>query len=416
MSTPYNQFDQNEQRNSMNDSKTADRESRVHSSDTKIGLINILIALARHKMLVILLPFATAVIAALISTVLPNAYKANTKLLPPQQAQSSASTILSQLGGVAGLGAGIAGLKSPNDLYIGMLRSRAVADRIIARFDLKKLYETPSQETARKYLEENTVINSGKDGLIVIEVEDKNQKLVADLANAYVDELLRLTRTLAVTEASQRRLFFEQQLEMAKNNLAKAEVSLKSSMDSRGVISVDSESRAIVETVARLKAQISAKEIELNSMRAFLTPTHPDFKRVQEELNSLNVELSKLQNGRGNVETAEPTQSKHGGLENIQLLRDLKYNQMLYELLAKQYEIARMDEAKDPSVIQVLDRAVAPERKFKPKRAVIVIMSTFVAFLMALFLVMFIELKRKALSSPDVANGWREFKSSLRFR
>jgi tyrosine-protein kinase Etk/Wzc len=400
----------------MNDSKTADRESRVHSGDTEISLINILIALARHKMLLILLPLATAVIAALISIVLPNAYKANTKLLPPQQAQSSASTILSQLGGVAGLGAGIAGLKSPNDLYIGMLRSRTVADRIIARFDLKKLYETPSQEAARKYLEENTIINSGKDGLITIEVEDKNQKLVADLANAYVDELLRLTRSLAVTEASQRRLFFEQQLEMAKNNLAKAELSLKSSMDARGVISVDAESRAIVETVARLKAQISAKEIELNSMRAFLTPTNPEFRRIQEELTSLNAELSKLQNGRGNVETSDPPQSKQSGLENIQLLRDMKYNQMLYELLAKQYEIARMDEAKDPSVIQVLDRAVAPERKFKPKRAIIVIMSTFVAFLMSLFLVMFIELKKKALSSPDVANGWQEFKSSLRFR
>jgi tyrosine-protein kinase Etk/Wzc len=391
----------------MNDSKTADRESRVHSGDTEISLINILIALARHKMLLILLPLATAVIAALISIVLPNAYKANTKLLPPQQAQSSASTILSQLGGVAGLGAGIAGLKSPNDLYIGMLRSRTVADRIIARFDLKKLYETPSQEAARKYLEENTIINSGKDGLITIEVEDKNQKLVADLANAYVDELLRLTRSLAVTEASQRRLFLEKQQEMAKNKKAKAE---------RGVISVDAESRAIVETVARLKAQISAKEIELNSMRAFLTPTNPEFRRIQEELTSLNAELSKLQNGRGNVETSDPPQSKQSGLENIQLLRDMKYNQMLYELLAKQYEIARMDEAKDPSVIQVLDRAVAPERKFKPKRAIIVIMSTFVAFLMSLFLVMFIELKKKALSSPDVANGWQEFKSSLRFR
>jgi len=400
----------------MSDSKIEDRESRVRSGDTEIGLINILIALARHKRLMILLPLATAVIAAVISVVLPNVYKANTKLLPPQQAQSSASAILSQLGGVAGLGAGIAGLKSPNDLYVGMLRSRTVADRIIARFDLKKLYETSSQEHARKYLEENTVINSGKDGLISIEVEDKNQKLVADLANAYVDELLRLTRTLAVTEASQRRLFFEQQLELSKNNLAKAELSLKAAMESRGVISVDSESRAIVETVARLKAQISSKEIELNSMKAFLTPTHPDFRRAEEELSSLRGELSKLENGRGSVDGSEQSQSKQGGLENIQLLRDVKYYQMLYELLAKQYEIARMDEAKDPSVIQVLDRAVIPERKFKPQRAMIVLMSAFVAFLMALFLVTFIELKKKALSSPDVADGWREFKSSLRFR
>jgi len=400
----------------MSDSKIEDRESRVRSGDTEIGLINILIALARHKRLMILLPLATAVIAAVISMVLPNVYKANTKLLPPQQAQSSASAILSQLGGVAGLGAGIAGLKSPNDLYVGMLRSRTVADRIIARFDLKKLYETSSQEHARKYLEENTVINSGKDGLISIEVEDKNQKLVADLANAYVDELLRLTRTLAVTEASQRRLFFEQQLELSKNNLAKAEFSLKAAMESRGVISVDSESRAIVETVARLKAQISSKEIELNSMKAFLTPTHPDFRRAEEELSSLRGELSKLENGRGSVDGSEQSQSKQGGLENIQLLRDVKYYQMLYELLAKQYEIARMDEAKDPSVIQVLDRAVIPERKFKPQRAMIVLMSAFVAFLMALFLVTFVELKKKALSSPDVADGWREFKSSLRFR
>jgi capsule polysaccharide export protein KpsE/RkpR len=179
-----------------------------------------------------------------------------------------------------------------------MLKSRTIADRIVNRFNLKKVYEVDSQEMARSRLAASTDITSGKDGLIVIQVEDRDQKLVADLANAYTGELLDLTKVLAVTEAGQRRVFYERQLSGAKDNLAKAEAALRGNLDTQGVMSVETEGKAVLETVARLRAQVSAKEIELNSMRPFVTPTHPDFRRAEEELASLRKELANLQNGR----------------------------------------------------------------------------------------------------------------------
>ena len=388
-------------------------ERKAASVDDEISFMDLLIVFAKHKKKILGATIAVAVLSSAISLVVPKTYLASTKLLPPQQTQSSAAALLSQLGGIAGAAAaGAAGIKNPNDMYIGMLKSRTVADRLIARFELRKVYQLDSQERARKRLEDSTAVMSGKDGLISIEVEGADQKLVAPLANAYVDELFRITKTLAVTDASQRRLFYERQLEATKDNLAKAEIALKGSMDTRGMVSVDAESRAILETVARLRALASAKEIELNALRPFVTTVNPDYRRAEEELKGLRAELAKLENGRG---SAAPSSEKQSGLENIKLLRDLKYQQMLYEVLAKQYEIARIDEAKDPSVIQVLDPAVEPEQRAKPRRALIVILSTIFAFLASAFWAFALEARRKAMLSPDAAARWDELKSHLRF-
>jgi uncharacterized protein involved in exopolysaccharide biosynthesis len=397
----------------MTDAKITFQPSDSAEHRSELGLFDLMIALAKNKKLLVVLPLAVAIISTGASFALPNIYKASTTLLPPQQAQSSAAAVLSQLGGVAGMAAGVAGLKNPNDMYVAMLKSRSVTDTIVKNFDLKKLYETESQEKARKYLEDSTVITAGKDGLITIEVEDTHKKLVASLANAYVQELGRLTKVLAVTEASQRRVFFEQQLELAKNNLTTAEVSLKNGLDARGVISVDTESRAIVETVARLKAQVSAKEIQLGSMQAFVTTNHPEFKRTQEELISLRAELAALENGRKSKE-GDPEQINginKNGLANIKLIRDVKYYQMLYELLAKQYEVARLDEAKQPSIVQVLDSAVEPETKWKPKRTIIVMIATLIAFFSTTLWVFFKEAKIRAMTVPRTAARWKELTS-----
>jgi uncharacterized protein involved in exopolysaccharide biosynthesis len=401
-----------------NPSQTGTQAGAVEHENGELSLMDFLIGIAKRKKQLILLPLAVGVVSAAVSFALPNIYQANTKLLPPQQAQSGAAALLSQLGGMAGLAAGSVGLKNPNDLYIGMLRSRTVADRLIEQFNLKKVYDTDSSEKARKQLEENTAIAAGKDGIITIEVQDKDQQLVARLANAYVAELLKLTSVLAVTEAGQRRVFFERQLELAKNNLAKAEVALKGSLDTHGVVSVDAESRSVLETVARLRAQISAKEIKLNSMRAFVTSSHPEFKETTEELASLRAELSRLENGRPDAspDTAANTDGK-GGLENIKLLRDVKYYQMLYELLAKQYEVARLDEANGSTVVQVLDPAVVPERKFKPKRATIVILSVSFTFLFAALWAFAAEAREKAVRlGLQPSSRWKEFLKHLRSR
>lgn len=381
--------------------------------ERQFGVLDVLIVMAKYKKLIICLPIVAAIASAAISFVLPNIYKASTKLLPPQQSQSGAAALLSQLGGAAGALAG-SSLKNPNDLYIGMLKSRTIGDKLIAKFDLQNVYDEETMEKTRLTLENNTVIAAGKDGLITIDVEDNDKKRATQLANTYVAELVSLTKILAVTEASQRRVFFERQLEQSKDNLAKAEMALKGALDTHGVISVDADSRAIVETVGRLRAKISAKDIEISAMKAFVTTSNPDYKRVQEELISLRSELSKLENGRPDLESdGHPDVSgstKQVGLENIKILRDVKYYQMLYELLAKQYEVARLDEAKDTAIIQVLDPAIEPERKFKPKRSVLILISTMLAFFVAVGWAFVKDARKKMLGDPNGKARWEEFK------
>ncbi|MBQ5963380.1 GNVR domain-containing protein [Massilia sp. ZL223] len=377
----------------------------------KIDVLDLLIVFAKHKRLLFWLPLAAAVVAAAIAFWLPPVFRSTTTLMPPQQQQSGAAALLSQLGGAASMVAGAAGIKNPNDIYVGMLRSRTVADALITRFKLLDVYELPSMEKTRLLLEERSTISSNKEGMITIVVEDLDPRRSAQLASAYVEELEKLTKRLAVTSAAQRRLFYERQLERAKNKLGDIEAQLKTTIETRGVISVDAESRAVAEVIGRLRAQVSAKEIQLGSLQAFVTPSNVQYKRAQEELESLRAELSRLENGRtGSGIAAEGSQSK-AGFESVKMLRDLKYHQMLFELLAKQYEMARLDEANDPSVIQVLDEAIVPERKFKPKRGLIIV----VAGLTALVFAMALALAREGLLFSIRSGGekWGRLRSYL---
>lgn len=400
----------------MNKSPNGSCRAEAPADEDKVSVVDLIIVLAKRKKLIIGSTITAAILSAGISFALPERYEAIVKLLPPQQSQSAAAAWLSQLGG-ASMGA-MAGLKSPNELYVGMLRSRTVAERLIVAFKLKEVYGTSSSEKAIRELESNTVVSSGKDGIITLRVEDENKKLVAKLANAYVDELFRLTKGLAITEAAQRRMFFERQLLATKDQLADAEVALKRVLATRGVVSVDSESRALLEMVARLRAQISAKEVHLDSLRSFVTESNPDFKRKVAELASLRGELFKLENGtlsgRGAPLNAESGVSERG-LESIKLLRDVKYQQMLYELLAKQFEVARLDEAKDPAIVQVLDAAVEPERKSRPKRGMIVLLGTFLTFAAAVAWAIISDARRRSMRSPESAAQWAELGKHLRF-
>jgi uncharacterized protein involved in exopolysaccharide biosynthesis len=397
----------------MNESSTRNAHEQTNPVESEFGILDTMVIVARRKRLIITLPIVVGLFVTALSFALPNVYKAGARLLPPQQ-QSTGMALLSQLGGSASLAAGMAGLKNPNDLYVAMLKSRTVADRLISRFALQTAYNTKSLEETRSELANNTSVISGKDGLIVIEVEDHDRKRVAMIANAYVEELLHLTRTLAVTGASQRRLFFQKELEAAKDNLAKAEMALKQSLNSRGVTSVDAESRAVIERLARLRAEVSAKEIQLNAMRAFVTEANPEFMRVSEELKSLRAELARTANGTENSTlNAEQTPE---GLQSIKILRDVKYYEMLYELLSKQFEFARLEEAKDPSLIQVLDPAIEPERKVKPRRALLVLGSMLAAMVGVIAWVIVAEKKKRLLSSPAMAEKWDELSSLVGFK
>jgi uncharacterized protein involved in exopolysaccharide biosynthesis len=325
--------------------------------------------------------------------------------------------LLGSLGGLAGLAGGAAGIKSPNDLHIGMLKSRTVADKMIARFNLKQKFEAKTMEATRAALAGATVIAAGKDGFISIEYSDKDPKFAASVANAYVEELDKLNNTLAVTEASRKRLFFETQLKMTRDNLAAAEVGFKQTQERTGLIQPEAQGQAIIMAASNLRAQVTAAEVKLQSMGSFATPQNPDYQKLKQNLTSLRTQLAKAERngvqGRGDIMV--PTgKLPETGLEYIRKMRDLKYQETLFELLSKQFEIAKIDEAKEAALIQVVDKALVPEKKSKPKRSLIVILATLMAFFIGVLLAFVREASERASHDPASAERMNLLRRYLR--
>ncbi len=386
----------------------------------EISLLDLLIVLAKHKRLVLGLPLVVAIAAAIVSLLLPNIYTGTTRILPPQQSASAATALLNQLGGAAGLLAGATGgalgIRNPNDLYVGMLKSRTVADNLITRFDLSKVYEEVLQSSTRNSLQSNTTIAAGRDGIITIEVDDKDSKRAAELANAYADELMKLTKVLAVTEASQRRLFFERQLLQVKDNLTAAEIAARQGLQKGGLAQVDAQGRSMIEVTARLRAQISVKEVQIGSMRTFAAEGNPELQRTQQELEALRRELARVEGSSPIAAIGRGETSGGSGLDNLGRLRDVKYYEFLYELLAKQYELAKIDEAKDATIIQVMDKAIEPDRKSKPRRSLIVLLSAFLALFVAILWAFFREARERAKADPETRSRLLRLRDYLRWK
>jgi len=375
-------------------------------SANEISLIEILTVLAERKRIILGITAGCAIVATIVSFLLPKWYTATVTLLPPQQNSSLSATLASQLGNLGGLAAFAGGsglsLKNPNDMFVGMLKSRTVEDAMVKKFDLMQEYRERYPSDARKAFERHATIDgNGKDGLIHIAVEDRDPNRAATLANSYVDQFRDLSEHLAITEASQRRLFFEQQLEQAKDNLANAEEALKVTEQKTGLIQLDSQARALIESAASLRAEIAAKEVQIESMRTFATSENAQFIQAQQELDSLRAQLAKLggagENGDAGL-IVPKGRVPEAGLEYVRRLRDVKYYETIFDILARQFEAAKLDEAKQGAVIQVVDRAIPPDKKSFPRRGLIVIVATAVGFFLSILIAL-------------VQEGWQRMKN-----
>lgn len=384
------------------DQQTAPRSDSV-------GLLDAALFVVRHKWMIVTFPLCVGGLAAGYSFYLPNIYTATTKILPPQQSQSTAAALLSQLGGLGGL----AGGKSPNDVYLSMLKSRTVADGMIARFHLHPEGQTHPHSKTREELAGRTKITSGLDGVITVEVDDSDPQRAADLANGYVEELIKLTGVLAVTEASKRRLFFEGQFRSAKEQLAKAETQARQAIQTGGVAHVEGQARALLEAGARIRGQVAVKEIQIAAMRSFATDSNPELRFAQQELEAMKRELSRIEGASGGG-ASKGRADGAGGLDSQQLLRNVKYYETIYELLAKQYEMAKIDEAKEGTVIQVLDKAISPDTKSKPRRRVIVQIATLIALVFGIFVSVLREKVNGSLKDPAAEKQWQELRRHLK--
>lgn len=394
-------------------------EEREEFQD-EINLLDYFNVLLKWKRLILGITIGSVIITAVISLIMPPIYKAETSILPPQQSSSSlAMTLLTQLGG-SDIPGGAFGIKTPSDLYAEMIKSRTIAERIIDRFNLMKLYEVKYREDARKKLLRDAldIKVSRKSGIITVSVEDKDPERAAQMANAFVEELKNLSKGLAITEASQRRLFFEEQLKDVRLALAKSEEELKRFGEKTGAIKVDEQAKALIESIANLRAHIAAKEVELKVMRTYSTPSNPDLQRAEEALKGLKLELAKLEaKGGQNPDPLLPAgRIPEIGTEYIRKLRDFKFNETLYELLTKQYELAKLDEARDPVIIQVIDKAEPPDKKSKPKRMLMIMIAGISGLFFSIFAAFFMEYKEKISSDPENKERIDRFKKYLSFR
>lgn len=343
------------------------------AAPSTITLLDLLAPLALNWRLVIALPLLAGVVALGVSFLIPPTYVSQTVFVPPQQQQSTAAAAIAQLGALSGLVGGAAGLKSPADQYVALLQSATVSDRIIDEFKLMEVYDHIYRYKARKELAENVQVSVGKkDGLITVAVEDESAKRAADMANRYVDELRRMTSMLALTEAQQRRVFFEQQLKETQERLAQAQSALQSSGFSQGALRADA--RASAEGYARLRAEVTAAEVRLQTLRRNLVDSATEIQQALTTLSALRAQLARI----------EQTTDLGTSSDYISKFREFKYLETLFELFARQFELARVDESREGALIQVVDTAKPAERKTNPQRAVISIVAAVAGLLTAL--------------------------------
>jgi len=370
-------------------------------------------ASSRHRSLLLRVAAVTAVLGFSIALIVPNRYSATVVILPPQQGGSAGAALLSQLGslgGMASLGGGGMGIKNPNDLQVSLLKSEPVEDAVIRHYHLDQLYHCKYLSQTRRHWEQLTHVDNGlKDGLIRITVEDRDAGRAAELANGWVNEYRHFFSTLAVTEASQRRLFFEQQLNNARTDLTLSEEALQQTEQRTGIIQMDGQAHAMIESAAVLRGQITAKQVEIRGMQEFAAPQNPDLVRVQQELSSLEGQLSQMDvgsKGRSGDLVAPKGLMTEAGLEYARALREAKSRETVYELLARQYEVARVDEAREGTPVQIVAAAAVPDRPSSAIRIWILLGSVLGAFPIGLLVALVAEGVAIARREREHAGSW----------
>ncbi|MGD0681302.1 MAG: Wzz/FepE/Etk N-terminal domain-containing protein [Terracidiphilus sp.] len=378
---------------------TEDQEPTALASQTSTSTLPpvIRVAINRRKMVGIV-TFAIVGLGSAVALLLPCRYMATTVILPPQQGGSAGAAMMAQLNSMsamAGVGASALGIKNPNDLQVSLLKSRTVGDAMVARFHLQEFYHAKYLSSARKRWEKKTYIDNGlKDGLIRLSVTDRDPRRAAEMANGWVEEYRRLSAALAVNEASGRRLFFERQVTDARENLTRAEEEMKQTEQRTGVIEMDGQAHAMIAAAAVLRAQVAAKQVEIQSMRQFAADENPDLERSRQELSSLEAQLAAMDVAHdrrsGDLVAPKGTVSQ-AGLEYMRALREVKYRETVVNLLMRLQEMARVDEARQGAQAQVVDVAAVPDRPTSQFRIWIVLGAMLVSLPLALVLALATE-------------------------
>ena len=379
--------------------------STVGENENLMAILSTVVNLIKaKKKQVLLVALSCGLLTGGVAYLMPSKFTATASFIPPSSSSSSAAAALAgQLaGGTSGL---LSMSKTSGDLYVGILKSRAIASDLVERFHLKDVYHAPRESMAEKILSSHTeYVSASKDTIVTISVTEIDPVLARDLANAYLDELRSTSGGLALTENSHRRKFFEQRLALEKDELANAEVALKQSQEKSGLISPTGQTSTQINAIAQMRAQVAAKEVQLAALRQDESDENPDILRVKSELGSLRSQIEQMERGTRNSSSAIPTAEVPAlELDYIRLQRDVKYHETLFDILAKQYEAARLDEAHDPT-LEVLDRAVTPDTKSGPHRILMSAAGVLAGFFFACLWVLLQATRSKELpASPGPA-------------
>jgi tyrosine-protein kinase Etk/Wzc len=389
-----------------------------------ISLLDLLTWLGEGKRSIGIATGLAAVGSLVIALLLPPIFTARTTLLPPgSQQQSSSAAALAALGSLGGLAGGISA-KTPDDLYVSLLKSDSVQRELATKFDLYKRYEVETYEVLRKQILSFVRVSADKkSGVITVEVDDKEPKFAADLANAHAAEITKLLGRLAVSEAQQRRVFFDQQLKDIKENLIKAELTLRSVQEKSGMVVLDQQAEAIIKAVAELKARIVEREVRLRVLRTNATAQNPDVQLLSSELAALRSELARMEAaapasapGQGSIDipiAGLPAAS----IDYVRALREVKFQESLLAGMLRQLEIAKLDVAKEGPILQQVDVALPPDRKSKPSRALIVLGATLAALLASSVYVVFRRYRLMVREQdPAAQQAWAQLAQAWRLR
>lgn len=402
------------------DHETKERRDEESQGSGESSLLKKLVILAAHRRLIAGGMLGAALITAVIVLVMPVTYTATTVILTPQNSSGSVLSLLSQFGG--GLGSlasfdtdGL--LKTSSDSYISVLNSRTVADELIQRFQLQHVYWKRTLVDTRKALAKHTHIETTRGAAIHISVDDKDVQRATAIANGYVEELYRLNQRLALTSSGQRRLFLEQQLDAERSALAQAELAFREIQQKTGVIQLAGQAEITLRSIAQLRAAIASKEVQLEVFRGSATDQNSDLVRLEGEIGALREQLRKAESDSaqsGDNYFVPAGKIPEAGLEYLRRTRDLRYHEALFEMLAKQYEAARIDEAKAPPLVQVIDKAVAPDKRSWPPRTLLVILAALTAGILLSAGVLMRERWRCIAREPENARHLSALREMLR--
>jgi len=394
------------------ESETHPPEARL-SSERRMDLLDVLLIFARRKWIILGCAALFALGSIVVTALQPRLYRSTATILPPQQEQSS-SALLNQLGALSALAGG--GLvKTQADLYVSILQTNIVAQDMVDRFHLTDAYGIQDPDGAAGMLHKRSKFSNGKDGLIQIIVEDKDPKRAAALAAGYAEELFHQNNRLAIGSASQRRLFFQQQLDEEKDKLADAEVALKQTQQSTGVLQLSGQASNILRAEAELQANVTSHEVQLAALLSSSTEQNPEVIRVRSELAGLRTQLSQLQKGEGGS-TLTQAQFPTLGLAYVRKEREVKYHETLFELLARQLEAARIDEAKATPTVQLVDPPQIPKGPSWPRPTLFLLIGVVLGLIVGCCLCVVLWLYDYVDTDPRLSPRFALLKRTMRLR